>query len=242
MRREKCVVLVPCDGEVEVDTQQGLQELERRGYRVIRGRGCSQIDLFRSQMASDFLAEGYEETFWIDSDVGFSPDDVDRLRAHELPISCGIYPRKGKKSLAAKLLPGTKSVAFGRQGGLLEIQYAATGFLHVRREVYDMMREICRLPICNKHHGRPVVPYFLPLVKTEGDETSYLSEDYSFCERARQAGYKIMADTTIRLWHIGPFRFSWEEAGLGIPRFEGVTMDFEPDGSTVANGYLPQGQ
>ena len=41
----------------------------------------------------------------------------------------------------------------------------------------------------------------------------YLSEDYSFCERARQCGYKIMEDTSIRLWHIGHYAYGWEDAG-----------------------------
>jgi GT2 family glycosyltransferase len=35
----------------------------------------------------------------------------------------------------------------------------------------------------------------------------YLAEDYAFCERARQCGFKIMADTTIRLWHIGEYAY-----------------------------------
>ena len=41
----------------------------------------------------------------------------------------------------------------------------------------------------------------------------YLAEDFAFCERARQCGYTILADTTIRLGHIGSCEYSWEEAG-----------------------------
>lgn len=41
-----------------------------------------------------------------------------------------------------------------------------------------------------------------------------MGEDYAFCERARQCGYKIMADTSIRLWHIGEYAYGWEDAGL----------------------------
>ena len=35
-------------------------------------------------MATDALSDGYEETMWIDSDVDFHPDSVDRLRSHGL--------------------------------------------------------------------------------------------------------------------------------------------------------------
>jgi hypothetical protein len=48
----------------------------------------------------------------------------------------------------------------------------------------------------------------------------YLPEDYAFCERARQCGYKIMADTTIRLWHHGSYGYSWEDAGKNQERYE----------------------
>ena len=47
-----------------------------------------------------------------------------------------------------------------------------------------------------------------------------MSEDYSFCERARQCGYKIMADASIRLWHIGQYAFGWEDAGQDRPRHD----------------------
>jgi hypothetical protein len=47
----------------------------------------------------------------------------------------------------------------------------------------------------------------------------YLAEDYAFFERARRAGHRIMADTTIRLRHIGRYGYSWEDAGLEAPRY-----------------------
>jgi hypothetical protein len=41
----------------------------------------------------------------------------------------------------------------------------------------------------------------------------YLAEDYAFCERARNAGISVMADTSIWLWHVGNRAFAWEDAG-----------------------------
>ena len=49
--------------------------------------------------------------------------------------------------------------------------------------------------------------------------TVTLNEDYAFCERARQCGHKIMVDTTVRLWHVGLYRYSWEDAGSDKDRF-----------------------
>lgn len=223
-----CAVLVPISHHVEPDCERALRELERRGYPIVRGYGGSQIDFLRSQMASDFMREGFQETMWIDADISFQADDVERLRRHELPISCGMYPRKGRLAMAAKVLPETPSLTFGTAGSLIEIKYAATGFLHVRREVYEAIQQKLELPTCNIPSGRPIVPYFLPLLAPIDGSLFYLSEDYSFCERARQAGFKIIADTAIRLWHIGSYRYGWEDAARQPVRHESFVYTVSP--------------
>lgn len=65
---------------------------------------------------------------------------------------------------------------------------------------------------------RPLVPYFLPMVVEEDGVAWYLGEDYAFCERARRCGYRIVADTTVRLQHIGMYGYSWEDIGSGTAR------------------------
>jgi hypothetical protein len=164
-------------------------------------------------MATCALDDGFEETFWIDVDVVFKPDDVDRLRAHGLPLACAIYAKKAVRALACHVLPGTREIVFGKGGGLLEILYGATGFLAVRRQVYEDMELRLGLPRCNVRFGSAVVPYFVPLIKAEPDGHWYLSEGFSFCERARQCGHKVWADTTICLRHVGGYGYSWEDAG-----------------------------
>ena len=39
----------------------------------------------------------------------------------------------------------------------------------------------------------------------------HLTNDYSFCERASRCDFKIMADASIRLGHIGKYIYSWED-------------------------------
>lgn len=51
-----------------------------------------------------------------------------------------------------------------------------------------------------------------------------MAEDYAFAHRARTCGYKIWADTAIRLGHIGNYRYSWEDAGIEHPRFASFTL------------------
>lgn len=223
----KCVILMPVGGEIDPGCETALRKLEERGYAVWRVRGYAAIDQARNQMATDAMLAGFEETLWIDSDIVFRPEDVDRLRSHSAPVVCGIYPKKGKREVAVHILPGTEKFIFGEGGGLVEIRYAATGFLLVRKEVYTQVQEKCRLPVCNLSFGKPTVPYFMPMVhidKTRG--AWYLAEDFAFCERVRQSGYKIMADTSIRLWHVGTYGYSWEDAASGLKRFSRFDYNF----------------
>ncbi len=220
----QCVVLVPVGGHIEPACESGLKELERRGYQVRRVRGYAAIDQGRNQMATDALADGFQETMWIDADVGFEADAVDKLRSHGLPIVCGIYPQKGKRALSCHVMPGTNKLVFGKDGGLVEILYAATGFLLVQREVYAEVQRQLELPLCNERFTRPMVPFFQPLVWPDKDGHWYLAEDFSFCERVRQSGFSIYADTTIRLRHFGSYGYSWEDAGMQLRRY--ATFNF----------------
>jgi hypothetical protein len=212
-------VLVPVGAHVEPDCEKGLQALEARGYEVRRVRGYAAIDQARSQMATDALADGFDELMWIDADIVFDPADVERLRRHGRPVVCGIYPKKNARALACHLLPDTPTLRFGSHGGLVEVLYAPTGFLLTRRTVYERMLEHEELPVCNQRFTRPVVPYFLPLVVPDDEGHWYLGEDFAFSERARRSGFSIMADTTIRLWHVGSYRYGWEDAGSTPERY-----------------------
>jgi hypothetical protein len=176
-------------------------------------------------MASDALNSHFAETMWIDTDIGFDADAVDRLREHRLPIVCGLYAQPGARSLACQLLPGTERIVFGEGGGLVEIMYAAAGFLHVRREAYETIRDVLKLPLCNTRFGPGMWPFFQSVAVENSDPAArfghrYLTEDFAFSHRARQAGLKIMADTTVRLWRVGSYGYGWEEAGGDVERFD----------------------
>jgi hypothetical protein len=219
-----CVVLVPVGSHVEPGCERGLQALERRGYEVRRVPGFSAIDFGRCVMAADALRAGFEELMWVDADVAFDPDDVDKLRSHGLPFVCGLYAKKGRREFACDFLPGTERVIFGAGGGLLEVRFAGLGFALTRRAVYDDVRRQLKLPECNQRFGPPIVPWFIPMLARDGPGLWYLAEDYSFCERARLCGHRVVADTTVRLYHIGAYGYSWEDAGSDKERYGTYTF------------------
>jgi hypothetical protein len=92
-----CVVLVPIGGHLDPGCDDALGALERLGHPVWRVRGYSAVDAARNQFATDALGQGFAELMWVDSDVAFDPNDVAKLRAHDLPFTCGLYPKKGPR-------------------------------------------------------------------------------------------------------------------------------------------------
>jgi hypothetical protein len=223
-----CIVLVPAAHHIEPRCEDGLRELERRGYVVRRVFGQSAIDAARCQLATAALAEGFAELMWIDSDIGFEAAAVDRLRAHPEPFVCGLYAKRERREFAVQFLPGTRNVLFGPNGRLHEVRYCGFGFTLTRRAVFEAVRERCGLPVCNRQFGPPLVPYFQPLIIPDPSGAWYLAEDYAFCERARRCGFRIYADTTFRLWHVGSYGYSWEDAGSDKDRYQHYTFDPTP--------------
>lgn len=211
---QSCLVLVPVASVIDPETNDCLSKLIDRGYKIQTLRGCSQVDLARSILASDAMRERWPETMWIDSDVVFDPDDVEKLRSHNRPLTAGLYPKKGRAEFACKFLSGTAGATFGIGGGLLEMEYVGMGFTHVRAEVYERIANELKLPVCGGGYdpAKLVTPYFIPSLAP--DSTGgwyYLSEDYSFCHRARTVGFSVMADTSIRLGHTGRKTYTWDD-------------------------------
>jgi hypothetical protein len=232
----KAVVLVPYLTHIEPACERGLRDLERKGYEVRRYPSSAAIDRSRCDVATAALGEGHDELIWIDSDISFAADDVDRLRGHDLPIVAGIYPKKGVQDFAVYLEPGTAELKVGEGGGLHDVRHVGAGFLCTQRVVYDDIQRTFNLPVCNTRFGLPSVPYFLPMVvrdeEAPGGGYWYLGEDYAFCERARIAGHRITVDTTIRLGHVGKYTYAWEDAGQAIQRVTGATFRFGVKKST----------
>jgi predicted GH43/DUF377 family glycosyl hydrolase len=212
-----CAILVPAFSSIDPDCDAALRELEKKGYHVFRSFGGSAIDQQRCIMATDAL-DNHEELIWIDADIGFDPGDVERLRSHKESIVTGLVSMKGSGGVAARYIDGFQP-KWGKDAGLHEIQYAGCGFLYTRRQVYKDMR----LPTAYLK-GRPVKPFFIPMLDTVDNELVYLAEDFAFCQRARAAGYRVYADTRLQLRHYGrhayvidaDFRPAYSARGEGL--------------------------
>lgn len=211
----KTIVLVPHLNGIEEPCEAGLKQLEIAGLRVQRRRGCSGIDRARCQMVSEAMHDGYESMLFIDADVSFDPADALRMFERPEPVISGVYAIKGVRRFAS-VFDGVEEVVFGKKApDSYPLVYAAGGFLRFTADVLRRMIDHFKFPLCDLKWGRGLWPFFLPIVTDDGH---YLGEDWAFSYRLREMGVKVLADTSIRLYHWdGPRAYSWEEAGGSPP-------------------------
>jgi len=212
--------LVPVAKALEPETEASLTELARLGYPVRMLRGGSQVDLVRSALASDAIRDGFEETLWIDSDVVFTPRDVELIREHSEPFVAGLYVKKDRNEFAA--IFEQRSIRFGEGGGLIPMVGVGMGFTRIRRMVFDEVKRVFGLPDCGGGYdpSKTITPYFLPMVV----DGVYLSEDYSFGHRAKTAGFVVQADTRLKLGHVHRHVRTWDDL---MPQTRYETLDVQ---------------
>jgi len=195
-------------------------------------RNESLIPRARNNLTAMFLHDtSFTHLLFIDADIEFDPESVIRLLALDRDIIAGAYPKKtinwdqirraidsGKKenlsvygaeyAINFKLNENNQVRTFA---GAIEVLDASTGFMLVKREVFERMIEA--FPE-TKYKNDSAIPDYLAdycyaLWDTMIDPESrrYLSEDYTFCRRFQQLGGEIWIDPYTALNHIGTYSF-----------------------------------
>ena len=143
---------------------------------------------------------------FIDSDIRFNPVSILQMISADKDIIAGLYPKKGYPiSLNLNVNQETKV-----QGPLFTVDTAATGFLMFKRKVYEDL--IAAHPntkyVDDVGLGKQYEPFMFSIFDCVIDEKGhYLSEDWTFCRRAKAIGYEIWADSRVHLSHIGMHEF-----------------------------------
>ena len=165
----------------------------------------SNVNRARNSCAAKFLAGDATHLMFVDADIQFRAEDIVKLIAHDKEIVGGIYPQK---TLPPKMVVNTLDNS-RREGDLTEVGTMGTGFMMIKRGVFERMIEegaqkytdaIGLSSVENDHQ----YDFFNCTIDSQG---RYLTEDWSFCRRWRQLGGTIWADTTIPLVHVGYHRF-----------------------------------
>jgi SAM-dependent methyltransferase len=159
----------------------------------------------RSVWASKWYREYADDGFlMVDADIEFDPQDAEkvvRLGREKRSIAVAAYSVRDGGHLAIRGLDG--DIAFGPNEPPAEIRFGATGFMYVHRDVLGAM--IPTLPLCHASQPWALWPMFdFKVIPSEQNgDYEWLSEDWWFCERARQLGFKVWLDPSVTLTHWG---------------------------------------
>ena len=190
----RVMIAVPCMETVQTAFLASMLALKKPDGTEVALASCSLVYEARHTLAMKALNEGFDRVLWLDSDMNYAPDLLDRLNARldeGNDFVCGLYftrkqpvqpcvykicrPVKNKRGEA---IPTTLSFEEIPEG-LFEAE--ACGFGAVM-----MTTDVIRL-------AGP-----LPFFPSEG-----FGEDLAFCRRARAAGIRIMCDPSVRADHVG---------------------------------------
>jgi len=201
----------------------------------------SLITRARNYLVDEFLRSGFTHLLFIDADIHFDPRDVIALLALKRDVVGGPYPKKSIKWGSVKEaikrnpeieipeleklggdyvfnpVPGTEKFSVGEPISVLEI---GTGYMLVKREVFDKLREAFpQIHYKPDHVGqanfdgtRYIHAYYDTVIDakdsiTGGGSDRYLSEDYMFCQMWRKIGGEIWLCPWMKTHHIGTYAF-----------------------------------
>jgi hypothetical protein len=202
----------------------------------------SLITRARNYLVDEFLRSDCTHLLFLDSDIHYNPQDVVALLALDKDVIGGPYPKKSINwnniAHAARNHPdlepreletlvgeyvfnvvkGTSQFSVTEPLEVLEI---GTGFMLVKREVFDKMAvEYPNIRYKPDHVGqahfdgsRYIHAYFDTVIDTKdsitgGGSERYLSEDYMFCQMWRKMGGTIFLCPWMKTQHIGTYAFS----------------------------------
>lgn len=158
---------------------------------------CCHVDDARNMLVRQFLDSGADDLVFIDADLGFEPSALKRLLAHDADIVAGSYPQKlVELSFPLRYLDGPIAKD---ERGLIEVKAAPTGFMRIRRRVFEALEPAAVKFRARAEDTRDTAVYF----ERGFYEGKRCGGDYYFCAKAREAGFRVFVDPEFHFAH-GP--------------------------------------
>lgn len=221
---------------VTLDTKSSLlQEILAWGdnLRQFDKGGDANIDRARSRVASMYLQEPEEVAgsvlLMVDSDNAWQRGDLAFIAKRALEhnaIVGGIYPKRAfNQGVALRVTDGAEGTYRIGQDALIPCEFVGTGFIAIPRTVLATLAET--LPLCRGDRFTPggFWPFFMPFVIERADgQPEYPTDDQAFCERARTAGFQVLASTWPRLTHEGSYIYRMPDSEVSPPPDRDITF------------------
>jgi len=170
----------------------------------------SLISRARNTLVAKFLNNpDSTHLMFVDADIGWEPWHLLVLLDRQKDVIGGLYPMK---SLPVKWCVNGFDGAEEGENGLQEVSKTGTGFMLIKRDVFDKLTaHPATKPFANDI-GLPVElnPHMKTYFDTAVRENRYYSEDWTFCENWRDLGGKVWVDKRILLRHTGTYVFDFQ--------------------------------
>lgn len=196
----KTLVTIPCMDMVHTQFMGSVLNMRKVGDVDFAFTECSLIYDARNHLAQKAVEDGYDRILWLDSDMTFDPDLMERLSARldtgiqfvsglyftrKEPVVPVIYREMGLKDIDGEKMLVCKNYSDYPEGLFL---IAASGFGCVMMTT-DLVYNIA------VRFGPP----FSPILG--------FGEDLSFCTKAIRTGAELYCDSTVKLGHVGYKKF-----------------------------------
>lgn len=190
-----------------------LHELGKRGiphdYLVIDGDAY--IHQARNTLALSFLSGDGDVLFFIDQDMGWSPEGFFRVALADKPVVAAAYPMKNNwGQWTAKIVEKDGFLSGTARGDgdgyLVEAETVPMGFTRITRDALMVMRE--KRPECDFPSPFSADRKFHRWFDTPYGERGVIGEDVWFSTEWRRIGGQLWIEPNVTLAHIG--QKAWE--------------------------------
>lgn len=167
--------------------------------------GCSVVSRARNLLVQDLLESECDYLLFIDSDINFEPEHILRLLAWgsdpKKGIVAGVPRTRSENKVYIADLDYDENGELTMNGmGLVRGKRVATAFMLIRREVFVTMAAAHPEWVYKDQRSDRMIPCLFDFQLTE---EGYMGEDFLFCDRARELGFEVWIDPTIKLGHMG---------------------------------------
>jgi hypothetical protein len=201
----KVAFCIPTLGRITYATHTSLlgtyKVFDKAGveWDEIMAIGSTYIDDARNYLVSKFLESDCTDLFFIDDDLGFSPDSVLKIIKRSEGIVGGVYRHKVSDEIKymGNLIVNDEGTPYGRDG-LIEATHLPMGFTRIKRGVLEQMI-LSHPELYYNDYGIERYNLFGHIQ----ENGHYYGEDYSFCIRARRLGITVWIEPDITFNHFG---------------------------------------
>ncbi len=194
----KTMIAIPCMDMVHTEFMKSLLKMDRPGESNFVISCSSLIYDARNTMARMAIKQGFDRVLWLDSDMTFEKDLMERLSKHldegkefisgiyftrKVPIKPVLYKECGFVDMGeGRVMPRAVWYDHYPKDSLFKAEGTGFGCVMMTTKLLEKVYDAYGLP-------------FSPMLG--------FGEDLSFCARATELGTELWVDSSIKCGHMG---------------------------------------